>query len=64
MWWRKKDQLCGRLRGNGVKMFVKRRKERAMKVPNVNEVGEYGCEICALEERMWCIECSNNGRKK
>ena len=48
MWWRKKDQLCGRLRGNGVKMFVKRRKERAMKVPNVNEVGEYGCEICAV----------------
>ena len=45
-------------------MFIKGRKERAMKVPNVNEVGEHGCEICAVEESVWCIECSNNGCKK
>jgi hypothetical protein len=53
------------LRGSsGVKVFVKRRKERAVKVPNVNEVGEDGCEICAVEEGMWCIKCSDNGGKE
>lgn len=42
--------MCGELRGSGgVKVFVERSKERAVKVPNVNEVGEHGCEICAVE---------------
>jgi trehalose-6-phosphatase len=53
------------MRGDsGVKVFVERRKERAMKVPNVNEVGEHGCEICAVDKRMWSVECSDNRRKK
>jgi hypothetical protein len=57
--------LCGGIRGNrGVKVFVERRKERAMKVPNVNKVGEDGCEICAVEERVGCVECSDNRRKE
>ena len=57
--------MCGGIRGyGGVKVFVERREERAMKIPNVNEVGEHGCEIYAVEERMWCVECSDNRRKK
>ena len=48
----------------GVKVFVERREECAMKVPNVNEVREHGCKIYAVEKRMWCVECSDSGRKK
>lgn len=47
-----------------MKVFVERRKECAMKIPNVNEVGEHGSEIRAVKKRMWGIECNDNGSKK
>jgi len=47
-----------------MKVFVERRKECTMKVPNVNEIGKYGGEVCAAEERMRRIERSNNRGKK
>jgi hypothetical protein len=47
-----------------MKMRIERRKERAMKIPNVNEVGEYGGEIRTIQESVWCIECRDNGSKE
>jgi len=47
-----------------MKVFVERREECAMKIPNVNEVGEYRSEVRAVKERMWSIECSDNRSKK
>jgi hypothetical protein len=47
-----------------MKVFVERRKKCAMKIPNVNEVGEHGGEVRAVKERMRSIEYSDNGRKK
>jgi hypothetical protein len=57
--------LSGGFRVNvGMKVFMERRKKCAMKIPDVDKVGEHGGEIRAVKERMWGIECCDNGRKK
>jgi hypothetical protein len=57
--------LCGCFRINvGMKVFMERRKKCTMKIPNVDEVGEHGGEICAIKQRMWGIQRGDNGRKK
>jgi hypothetical protein len=48
----------------GMKVFVERGEERAMKVPNIDEVGENGSEICTVEERLWRIKGGNNRCKE
>ena len=47
-----------------MKVFMEGRKKCTMKIPDVDEVGEHGGKVRAVKERMWGIECGNNGRKK
>jgi hypothetical protein len=47
-----------------MKVFMERRKECAMKIPNVDEVGEHRGKIRAVKKRMWSIKCGDDGRKK